>query len=208
MNFDLLLAMGNHHVFPRFLKKKSPNPDLLGFCGLPGSPPHKIRAESSSNGCAGLLPHSVPAIWKFTPSGSQHSSTRKVDEFAVQNFLMDVLCIVTGSHVFWDFGSLCQRRCGVFCADCCGSGNPCACWCGSSNRRLRRRCGVPCASCRGIGSRHHSVIAHQNWLFTSTWKGCGPLLLIPLSGLPRPLARVVFRFRAYSWCTDGGRPTA
>ena len=30
---------------------------------------------------------------------------------------MDVL------HKFWCFGSLCQRRCGVFCADCCGSGN-------------------------------------------------------------------------------------
>ena len=67
---------------------------------------------------------------------------------------MGVLHIATGSHMFWDFGSLRQRLCGFLCACCCGS----------SNLRLRRRCGVPSASCRGIGSRHQSVIAHQNWL--------------------------------------------
>ena len=50
-------------------------------------------------------------------------TSRKVDELAAQNFLMDVLGIVTGAHMFWDFGSLCKTRCGVFSADCCGSGN-------------------------------------------------------------------------------------
>ena len=28
-------------------------------------------------------------------------------------------------YVFWDFGSLCQSRCGVILASCCGSGTQC-----------------------------------------------------------------------------------
>ena len=38
------------------------------------------------------------------------------ERWTIQDFLMGALHIAT-------FGSLCQRRCGVFCADCCGSGN-------------------------------------------------------------------------------------
>ena len=34
-----------------------------------------------------------------------------------------VLHFVTDSRMFWVFGSLFQRRCGVFLASCCGSGN-------------------------------------------------------------------------------------
>ena len=44
-----------------------------------------------------------------------------------------VLHFVTDSRMFWVFGSLFQRRCGVFLASCCGSGN----------LVLSRRCGVP-----------------------------------------------------------------
>ena len=44
--------------------------------------------------------------------------------------------------LFWDFGSLFMRRCGVILASCCGS----------SNLSLHRRCGVLVASCCGSGS--------------------------------------------------------
>ena len=32
-----------------------------------------------------------------------------------------VLCIMTGTPMFWDFGSSCIRRCGILNARCCGS---------------------------------------------------------------------------------------
>ena len=49
--------------------------------------------------------------------------------------------IVTVVHMFWVFGSLFLRRCGVFLASCCGSGI----------RVLSRRCDVSWVSCRGSG---------------------------------------------------------
>ena len=53
-----------------------------------------------------------------------------------------VLLFVTDAYMFWDFGSLFSRRCGVTLASCCGSGI----------RVLSRRCGVSCASCCGSGN--------------------------------------------------------
>ena len=35
-----------------------------------------------------------------------------------------VLRFMAASRIFWDFGSLFQRRPGVILASCCGSGNP------------------------------------------------------------------------------------
>ena len=48
---------------------------------------------------------------------------------------------MTVARMFWVFGSLFPRRCGVFRAGCCGSGNV----------LLFRRCGVSWVSCRGRG---------------------------------------------------------
>ena len=52
-----------------------------------------------------------------------------------------VLHFVTDSRMFWVFGSWFQRRCGVFLANCCGSGI----------QFLSRRCGVRPSSCCGSG---------------------------------------------------------
>ena len=60
----------------------------------------------------------------------------------VVSFLPVFLHFVTDSRMFWVFGSLFQRRCGVFLASCCGSGN----------QFLSRRCGVLPASCCGSGN--------------------------------------------------------
>ena len=65
---------------------------------------HLLRAVAA----AGFVSRHKPA---------EHHIAMFLHLLSVQNFLMDVL------HMFWGFGSLCQWRCGVFCAGCCGSRN-------------------------------------------------------------------------------------
>ena len=66
-------------------------------------------------------------------------------------------------RMFWVFGSLSQRRCGVFMANCCGS----------CNFVLFRRCGVSSASCCGSGPLRHGGTGNTNWAITfldASWR--------------------------------------
>ena len=96
----------------------------LNVLGLRFTLPEALRRHFSRAVAAAVFLVHVAAATSASCRGiSQQNIEKSVDELTVQNFLMDVLGIVTGARMFWDFGSLCQRRCGVFCADCCGSGN-------------------------------------------------------------------------------------
>ena len=77
--------------------------------------------------------------------------------------------------MFWDFGSLFQRRCGASLASCCGSGSV----------HLFRRCGVSSASCCGSGPLRHSGTGNINWVITfvdASWRATP---LVVATGLSR-----------------------
>ena len=134
-----------------------------GLCQL--SVGLKIHAESSSNGSSQPASHNTgkPRPELRDASAIPCVMMNQGTERAVVNFVMDA---VTGAHhtpgrhktggvppkppatvllsllpsVFWDFGSLYQRRCGVILASCCGSG-----------KLSERRCGVLAADTCGSG---------------------------------------------------------